>query len=83
MYDGSVCDVTLLCKNDMMRHIIDRFGEEVKTEITDAGHFTAFVEVPASPTFFAWIFTFEGGIKIIGPEDIAGVYRDMIKKALH
>ena len=82
MYDGTVRDVILLCENGMMKHVIDRFGEDVKTEITDEEHFTAFVRVPASPTFFAWVFTFEGGIKITAPDDVAESYRKMLKTAL-
>jgi len=82
MYDGIVRDVTLRCKNAMMKHIIDRFGEEVKTEILDAEHFAAYVCVPASPTFFAWVFTFRGGIKIIEPDDVLENYHDMLNSAL-
>jgi len=82
MYDGALRDVTLLCENDMMKHVVDRFGEDVQTDVTDAEHFTARVRVPASPTFFAWVFTFGGAIRITAPDDIAKNYRDMLKNAL-
>jgi len=82
MYDGPVCDVTLSCKNEMMKHVIDRFGEDVDTEILDTEHFLARVSVPASPTFFAWVFTFGGGIRITAPEDVAESYREMARLAL-
>jgi len=78
MYDGPVRAVTLKCENDMMKHVIDRFGENVKTVILDPEHFAAYVSVPASPTFFAWVFTFCGGIRIEAPEDIL---LDLIKTA--
>jgi len=81
MYDGPVYDLTLVCENDMMKHIIDRFGENVKTEIISEETFAAYVTVPASPTFFAWVFTFDGGIKITAPEDAANEYRDMACRA--
>ena len=74
--------VTLLCDNEMMRHVIDRFGEDVDTEITDAEHFEAHISVSASPTFFAWVFTFGGGIKIATPEDVIAAYKEMAKEAL-
>lgn len=35
MYDGNDCRVTLLCENDLMKHIIDRFGEKVFTAPAD------------------------------------------------
>ena len=83
MYDGPVSDVTLHCENSVMKHIIDRFGEDTETKIIDAKHFAAYVRIPASPTFFAWVFTFGGSIRITAPEDIAGSYKDMLKKALY
>ena len=82
MFDGELCDITLQCKNDMMKHIIDRFGEDVKTDISDAGHFTAYIQAPTSPTFFAWVFTFEGAIRIIAPDDVAESYKKMLRTAL-
>jgi predicted DNA-binding transcriptional regulator YafY len=82
MYDGQAKDVTLCCENDMMKHIIDRFGEKVKTEILDEGHFAAYVSVPASPTFFSWVFTFGGGIKITAPKDVLASYRKAARTAL-
>ena len=82
MYDGVMRDITLHCENGMMKHVIDRFGEDVKTKKLDADRFVAHVRVPASPTFFAWVFTFEGAIRIAAPDDVAGSYRDMLTAAL-
>jgi len=82
MYDGPVQDITLHCENDMMKHVIDRFGEVVKTEILDTEHFIAYVNVPASPTFFSWVFTFGGSIRITSPEDVVERYREMLSMAL-
>ena len=67
MYDGSVCEVTLLCKNHHMKTLIDRFGENVNTEITGNEHFTATVNVAISPTFYGWVFA--NRMKILKPED--------------
>ena len=82
MYDGEMRDITLHCENDMMKHVIDRFGEEVKTKKLDADCFAADVRVPASPTFFAWVFTFEGAVRIAAPDDVAESYRNMLTVAL-
>ena len=82
MYDGAMRDITLHCENGMMKHVIDRFGEDVKTEILDRERFAAYVRVPASPTFFAWVFTFGGAIRVAAPGDVAGSYRDMLTAAL-
>jgi len=82
MYDGPMSDVTMRCENSMMKHIVDRFGESIKTEILDDKYFAAYAHVPASPTFFAWVFTFGGSIKITAPEEVVERYREMAMAAL-
>lgn len=53
-------EVTLLCENELMRVIIDHYGEDVPVERYDDGHFTAKIEVNPSGTFYGWIFKFKG-----------------------
>ena len=67
MYDGEAVRVTLECKNELMKYVIDRFGEEVETRVLDQDRFLAEVEVALSPTFYAWVFRFAGDIKILSP----------------
>ncbi len=81
MYDGETNDVTLICRNELMNYVIDRFGDDVRTEITDEEHFTATVEVSVSQTFFAWVFQFAGGIRITGPAAVKEQYHQMLEKA--
>ena len=82
MYDGSTETVTLLCKNDMLNYIVDRFGDAVETSPTDHEHFTAVAEVSVSQTFFAWAFQFNGDIQIKGPESVVDRYKAMLTSAL-
>lgn len=81
MYDGPVSDITLLCENRHMKTIVDRFGEDVQTTIADEDHFTASVQVAISPTFFGWVFSFCGGIRVIAPEEAAAGYCALITHA--
>ena len=60
MYHDMPQRVTLLCENRTMRNIIDHFGEDVDTEVVDANHFRATVDVAPTPPFFSWVFTFGG-----------------------
>ena len=76
MYDAETCTVELLCENSLMKAIIDRFGDQVKTQVMDCGHFKATVEVSCSPTFFAWIFTYAGKIRILSPQSVVESYRE-------
>lgn len=77
MYPNTLCTVELLCENEMMRSIVDRFGESVHTETADQGHFKATVEVAPSPPFFGWLFTFGGKIRILGPDEVLQKMREM------
>ena len=81
MYDGEMVTVELLCENDLMNYVIDRFGDEVKTEVVDHKHFRAEAEVSISRTFFAWVFQFAGGVRILGPEKVRKEYQAMLKRA--
>ena len=80
MYDGELKTVKLKCTSDMMDVIIDRFGKDVQTEICDDG-FVAEVKVSVSPTFFGWIFGFDGTIKISSPQDVLNDYKNSLNKA--
>lgn len=83
MYGGEECEITLLCRNEFMRVVVDRFGEDVRTEITDAEHFTATVRMCASPTFYAWVFQFRGGISILSPSNAVNEYIAVCQEAIH
>lgn len=68
MMAGETCTVELLCNNELMGSIIDKFGEDVKTEIVDGERFKATVEVELSKTFYGWVFASAGSMKILSPE---------------
>ena len=82
MYDGPVIEVTLKCENFMMNTIIDRFGEDVHTEIASATHFHATVRVSASKTFYGWVFGMDGAVIITAPDEAVKAYSDMLNRAI-
>lgn len=77
MYPEKPCRIELLCENSVMRSVIDRFGENVDTQVVDGGHFIAAVEAAPSPPFFAWVFTFGGKIQIVSPSSVLQTMREM------
>jgi len=81
MYDGPLREVALLCENSQMNAIIDYFGE-VKSSVTDKEHFTARVSVAVSPTFFGWILSFGGKIRIAAPQDVLCEFRACLEFGL-
>ena len=67
----------LLNKNSAMWSVIDHFGEDVATEVVDAKHFRAAVDVAPTPPFFSRVFTFGGAIRIEGPTKVLEKMQNM------
>jgi len=65
-----------------MNAIVERFGEDVQTEIADAEHFYAKVNVAAGKTFYGWVFTSDGAVEITAPTEAVETYRNMLKTAI-
>lgn len=80
MYDGNDCRVTLLCENDLMKHIIDRFGEKVFTAPVDDKHFVVETKVSLSQTFYGWVFSFGGKMKITAPQQAIDGFARILEK---
>ena len=75
-------EVKLLCENDLMKSVIDVFGTNVRTKAVDKGHFLATVKVCLSPTFFRWVFGWDGHVMIDGPDQIKRHYIDILEAEL-
>ena len=56
MYAGRPCPLRLRCENRLAGVVIDRFGLEVSLVPDGEGHFTATVDVVASPPLWGWLF---------------------------
>lgn len=80
MYDDEIVTVTLRCKNELMKSVIDRFGLDVKTEPCSKSSFNAIVDVAASQTFFGWVFQFGGDVSIVKPTKVKKAFLEMGKK---
>ena len=72
--------VDLICSNDVMDAILDKFGKDVTTYAYDMENFRAEVEVVPSSVFYSWVFGFEGKVKINGPAEVKEEYREMVLK---
>lgn len=83
MYDmEEPVEVSLLCENSLMKHLIDHFGLDVETETVDDNHFRARVLVCTSPTFYRWVFGWCGRMKIESPAFVLDEYQRMARAAL-
>lgn len=66
----------------MMMSVIYRFWIDIETERIDDDHFKARIMVQTSPTFYGWIFQFEGKIRIMEAEDVKQEYFRMLQLQL-
>lgn len=77
MYSDEECRVELLCENELMGSIIDRFGPGVQTEVVDREHFKVTASVALSDNFYGWVFASGGKMKILSPKkamsDFSGI----------
>ena len=80
--NGEAVDITLRGTQETMKGIIDNFGTKCKPKAVDKTHYQVTVKVVPSPTFFRWVFGWNGEMKIIAPENVKEKYREMARKAL-
>ena len=78
MFTGNMEKVTLICDNEVINAVIDKFGKDVMIIKNDDSTFKAVINVKISPTFFAWIFTFSGKMKIISPQNVLNEFKGML-----
>ena len=81
MFAGDEIEVVLECRNDMMKYIIDQFGEDVETWKATKDSFFAKVSVADSPTFYGWVFAFGRKVRISSPQKIRDKYTEMVRDA--
>ena len=82
MFNSPHAEVELICDNNVMDSIIDRFGEEVSTCPYDQHSFKAVVNIAVSNVFFSWVFGFGGKVKINSPAHVKAQYADMLRTAV-
>lgn len=80
MLDGEECEVTLLCENELMNSIIDRFGNDVKTVAVDHKYFKVTALVDLSNIFYSWVFASAGRMRILKPQKAIDGFNAMLDK---
>ena len=68
-----------VCSNELMRVIIDHYGEDIEISPYDDTHFTVIIEVNPSGTFYGWVFKFMGKIRILSPQSCVDKMQDIAR----
>jgi predicted DNA-binding transcriptional regulator YafY len=80
MFGTKYTTVDLICSNDLMDAILDKFGKDVTTYCYDMENFRAEVDVVPSSVFYSWVFGFGGDVVINGPADVKEEFKQLVQK---
>ncbi|MBR0341657.1 MAG: WYL domain-containing protein [Oscillospiraceae bacterium] len=82
MYDGQEEMVILECETGLIKKLADKFGTSFEVEEIGDNRIRARVKVSVSNTFYGWLFTYGGKIKLVGPDDAVKGYRNLLSDAV-
>jgi predicted DNA-binding transcriptional regulator YafY len=80
-YNSEHKEVELICDNSTMDAILDRFGTDVETYANDLTSFRAMANIAVNHVFYAWVFGFDGKVKIKSPDEVKEGYAMMVRDA--
>ena len=78
MYNGERKQIVLICDNDLMDAIIDKFGKDVTVLANDMKSFRAVVTTSVGPVFYSWVFGFGGKVRIKAPDEVKEEYAELV-----
>lgn len=78
MYNGQRKQIELVCSNDVMDAIIDKFGKDVSVLANDMKSFRVLVNTSIGSVFYSWVFGFGGRVSIKAPEEVKAEYTKMV-----
>ena len=82
MKSGDTEELTLDFDSSVIDAMIDRFGQDMGITFISKTKCRAKVSAPINNVFFAWIFWFEGKVRIKGPHDISDRYIRMVSREM-
>lgn len=80
MFGGSVEYVELLCHNNILTAVFDKFGKDVNILPFDDNHFKMTADISVSRTFFGWVMQFGSMVKITYPKKVIEEFTAHLKE---
>ena len=81
MYNGKRKQIELICANELMDAVIDKFGKDVTVLDNDVKSFRILVNTSVGSVFYSWVFGFGGKVTIKAPEEVKAEYARMVLEA--
>lgn len=82
MKSGESSDVLLEFDRSVIDAMVDRFGENLSFTYLNKSICRAKVSTPVNNVFFAWIFGFDGKVKLAGSKDVQNQYIRMVSREM-
>ena len=79
MYSGERREVTLIFPQELLNVAYERFGRDIEPELCGEKNYRITVPVQVSKTFFGWLASFGGAVRLYAPKDVRGRYEEFIK----
>ncbi len=70
MYSGEQKPIELVCENELLETMLDRFGEKVRVQKVDDNHFLLRTNAVVSNGLVAWVLQFGGRVTVRMPNDL-------------
>ena len=82
MYSGEPKPIELICNNEILEVILDRFGDNVKIQKYDEKHFLIKTNAVVSDGLTKWVVQFGNRIKVKAPNDLIYSVRNIAEEIL-
>ena len=79
---GVFIEVTLEFDSDIKSCVIDKLGDDAKIWKSTGRSYYAKKLIGVTPSFYAWVFSYGGRIRILSPESAQETFRHMLQKSL-
>lgn len=70
MFSGKICEIEIVCKNEMLEDIVDRFGENATIRNEDSNRFYLRAEVALSDGLVSWLMQYRNSVYVRKPEEL-------------
>ena len=82
MFGGEEEELRIVCKNELVGVMIDRFGKDICIHHVDDDSFDVTVRVNVSQQFFGWLFALGNKVKIESPVRVVEQFENHIRAVL-
>lgn len=82
MMTGDDAEVVLECDESVIGNLVDHFGQDLEITCIKRSTYKAKVKVQLNNVFFAWLFGFDGKVRLAGSREVQEQYVRRVSKEM-